>query len=189
METSIEILEQVNHFLLSNNTTKTDQVKLLIDFVRVHEGVKLYDRKNFTGHITASAFIINEEEDCLLLLKHKFLNRWLQPGGHVDHTDENLLAAAIREAVEETGIERTSLSPVMNNAFDFDSHYIPENLNKREPGHYHHDIRYLFKCTKEAVLSIDYRESTDSKWISFKQLEQDVDFGRVVEKILNRRLF
>ncbi len=54
-------------------------------------------------HFCATAYIIDPETKKILLVKHKDLGRWTQPGGHIEH-DEFPEEAAVREAYEETGI-------------------------------------------------------------------------------------
>lgn len=186
METQSEILQLLQNYI-KKYPLEQEGLKRFVHFVNQHKGEQLIDRKNFTGHITASAFIVNNEANRLLLLKHKALNRWLQPGGHVDATDPSLMAAAIREALEETGISATDLNSVYNTVFDFDSHFIPANDRKHEPGHYHHDVRFLFKCSHPAFINIAQEESTDSNWVPFAQLVDNEDFGRIVQKIQERR--
>lgn len=182
METKEEILELVNQYI-KNFSDEKDSTVSLTRFVDAHTGDELIDRKNFAGHITTSAFIINENANALLLLKHKSLNRWLQPGGHVDATDASLTASALREACEETGLDTQDLELLSNSIFDINSHHIPENPRKQEPFHFHHDIRYLFKCLHARPLNISLEESTDSKWILFEELDVDKDFGAVIKKI------
>lgn len=182
METKGEILEQLRLYA-SRFIDEQEEVEPIIQFVNQFEGDDLINRKNFTGHITTSAFIVNENEDELLLLKHKALNRWLQPGGHVDTTDETLIASAVREAVEETGLRAEQLQLVSNFIFDIDSHAIPANSKKQEPAHVHHDVRFLFRCTNSNVLNISFEESTDSNWTPFSQLKDNADFYWVEEKI------
>ncbi len=152
-------------------------------FLKDHDGFQLIDRKNFTGHITASAFIVDKRGKSLLLLKHKFLERWLQPGGHVDATDPNLLSAALREAKEETGIDAAQLQLPENNLIDFDSHHIPANPRKNEAAHVHHDVRFLFRYTGDSKINFAEEESTSSKWILLTDLVTDEEFGAVAKKI------
>lgn len=151
--------------------------------------ISLYDRKNFDGHITTSAFIIDIAKREMLLLHHKSLNRWLQPGGHTEG-DVSLLASALREAVEETGIPLIQLVPrfIHHNQdvpFDIDSHYIPANPRKNEEGHYHHDIRYLLEYTGNRNNSFNRDEATGMQWVSFNVLKTDETFGNVIAKVIS----
>ena len=59
------------------------------------------DRDRFEpGHFTASGFVISPNRKALLLIHHRRLDRWLQPGGHIDSEDASPIAAAIREVAE-----------------------------------------------------------------------------------------
>lgn len=149
----------------------------------------LYDRKNFDGHITTSAFIIDVAAREMLLLRHKSLNRWLQPGGHTEG-DISLQASALREAVEETGIPEGQLTlrshhPNLSIPFDIDSHYIPANPRKNEDGHYHHDIRYVFEYTGNRSNSFNTEEATGMQWVTFDTLIYDETFCNVIPKIID----
>ena len=92
-------------------------------------------RKNFFGHITASAFVLDSALSKILLVHHKIFDRLLQPGGHVEGTDATFLQAAMRELAEETGF--THILPVLidtirpDTPFDIDIHTIPENQKNR----------------------------------------------------------
>jgi 8-oxo-dGTP pyrophosphatase MutT (NUDIX family) len=76
-----------------------------------------------------------------LLLRHRKLGRWLQPGGHLESGDESVFAAALREAREETGIESFEF-PIGEAILDVDVHPIP--AHGPDPPHFHYDIRHLF---------------------------------------------
>src|SRR5262245_62071320 len=54
------------------------------------------------GHFTGSALVTNHCRDKVLLMKHKFIGRWMQFGGHADGAP-NLSQVALREASEESG--------------------------------------------------------------------------------------
>ena len=164
-----------------------DSTKLFSDFLLQTPENNLFHRKNFSGHITTSAFIIDVGYKEILLLRHKSLGRWLQPGGHVE-ADDSLLLSAQREAEEETGIPKIQLLNVSlfednETPFDIDSHYIPANLKKQEDGHYHHDLRYLFVYTGDGKIDYNEEESTGLKWVKFTELANDPTFGMVVKKI------
>lgn len=109
-----------------------------------------FSRNHFApGHFTASAFIVSPERDALLLIFHKKLQLWLQPGGHLDLTDSSVLAGAIREAEEEVGL--SELSPLLpeGTIFDVDIHAIPGR--KSEPAHEHFDVRFAFVAPTRAA--------------------------------------
>jgi 8-oxo-dGTP pyrophosphatase MutT (NUDIX family) len=183
METKAEILHLLQQYAKQYPGEQT-AADVITNFVQQHNDDELFNRKNFSGHITASAFILNEKGNRLLLLKHKFLNRWLQPGGHVDYTDASLIAAAQREAEEETGLKAAELQVVTDTIFDIDSHAIPENLNKHEPAHVHHDIRFLFQSLTDEI-NIANKESTGSKWVPLKELTEDETISRAANKIFS----
>lgn len=62
-----------------------------------------FSRTTIEGHFTGSALLLNSDKSKFLLMHHKKLNKWLQLGGHCDG-DSNVLAVAIKEAQEESGI-------------------------------------------------------------------------------------
>ena len=64
-----------------------------------------YQRSNLKGHLTGSAWVVSEDRKQVLLIHHKKLNMWIQPGGHADDSDENLVETARREAIEECGLK------------------------------------------------------------------------------------
>jgi 8-oxo-dGTP pyrophosphatase MutT (NUDIX family) len=132
------------------------------------------------GHFTASAFILSPERDALLLIFHEKLARWLQPGGHVETGDRDLLATARREAEEEVGLSELEL--LAPSPFDLDVHDIP--ALRGDPAHQHFDVRFLFRAPARAV-----RAASDAKaarWVALSEISLEISdrsVMRAVEKL------
>jgi 8-oxo-dGTP pyrophosphatase MutT (NUDIX family) len=99
-----------------------------------------FRRSHPIGHVTASAVVARPTGESFLLVFHRKLDRWLQPGGHVESDDPSVFAAALREAREETGI-RNFEAPIGDTILDLDVHAIP--AHGTDPAHFHHDVRFL----------------------------------------------
>jgi 8-oxo-dGTP pyrophosphatase MutT (NUDIX family) len=103
------------------------------------------------GHVTASGLVLSPEGDRVLLVFHRRLQRWLQPGGHVEPSDADIVSAARREVREETAVEldeRVSAALI-----GIDVHSIPASGS--EPGHLHHDLVFRFVARSDAVTGGD----------------------------------
>ncbi len=130
------------------------------NFLLSHEDA--FSRTCIPGHITGSAFVVDEDFSAALFVHHAKLGKWLQPGGHCEW-GETALSAARREAEEETGIAPRSL--VMDGPFDIDIHEIP--ARGKVPAHLHLDIRYLFVSPRIEVRGNE--ESHAVAWLSFDE--------------------
>jgi len=129
----------------------------------LEEQSRCWQRDNYGGHLTTSAWVLNAAKTYVLLTHHRKFNCWLQLGGHVEEGDESLLAAALREAREESGI--SAIEPLQTPIFDIGHH--PINTAK-EPAHVHYDIRYLLIArTMEFVVS---EESHDLAWVPLAEV-------------------
>ena len=134
------------------------------------------------GHITGSTILLNQTGDQILMNHHKSLNMWLNFGGHCDG-DEDVLAVAIRETMEESGI--TAIKPVTSDIIDIDIHDIPANDKKGESAHCHYDIRYIMQMTGEqdAVIS---DESLALKWMTFDEAIAASPNDKTLERFINK---
>ncbi len=187
----MEKVEDLKHILKKYLVRNINEVERQLPFqiyLEKSKSADLFRRDNFEGHITASAIIIDIKKNEMLLIKHKALNRWLQPGGHVDDTDKSILDASLREIEEEVNIKKEDLKLVLSGSdkvslFDIDSHLIPDNVRKKEPQHYHHDLRFLFSYSGRKIININKEEALDYNWLPFDNLENNETFHRVIIKI------
>ncbi|MBA2761108.1 MAG: NUDIX hydrolase [Segetibacter sp.] len=182
----MENKQDINHILQAYlDQFQHEDHQQLLHFLKRNE--QLYDRRNFNGHITASAFIADAGAQQMLLLKHKLYDRYLQPGGHIEKGDASVLDAALREASEETGISVANLIyipvySIANVPLDINSHYIPANKNKNEKEHIHHDFRYLFVYSGDKKIKVPPSEAKDAKWVSLSALAE-IEVSIVAKKI------
>ena len=143
------------------------------------------ERAHFSpGHFTASAFVLSPERTDLVLIHHKKLGIWVQPGGHVEEADADLLSAARREVLEEVGLsELEELPGALGSAvFDVDIHLIP--ARKADPSHEHFDVRFAFVAKTRKLVHSD--EVADLRWVPLSQVEQmgtDESVLRAVNKL------
>jgi len=140
-----------------------DTLRRIEEFVRANEDCLL--RSSLAGHLTGSAFVVDRDRERLLLIHHKALGRWLQPGGHADG-DPDLVAVARREALEETGVGELDL--LVPGPWDLDIHRIPER--RGVPEHLHYDVRFLFSLAGGMDLQSDEREVHAAAWVPLADL-------------------
>lgn len=140
------------------------ETEYLSEFQRLLEKgpAALWSDHFYPGHVTASAFVLSPQKHHVLMIFHNKLQRWLQPGGHLEEVDTSLLGAVQREVREETSIENAEL--IGDGIFDIDIHEIPERKNK--PAHLHYDIRLLLSSH-----TAEYETSSEAPEISWVDLE------------------
>lgn len=148
----------------------------LAAFVRAHEDC--FERSQLAGHVTGSAWLLHPTAPAALLTHHRKLDIWVQLGGHADG-DSDIARVAMREAVEESGIE--DIAFVSSEIFDIDIHEIP--ARKSDPAHFHYDCRFLLRAAREDFEVTD--ESHDLKWVEFDEIRRyttEESVLRMVEK-------
>lgn len=163
-------------------TSYTAEQPFISQFLSLLQSSQSFQRDHLPGHITGSAWIIDQTREYVLLTHHAKLNKWLQPGGHADG-DENVLRVALREAEEETGVKNFRL--LQEEIFDIDIHPIP--ARKDMIAHDHYDIRFLLQADRNDPLIIT-EESHDLGWIKIEALSNYNDSPsllRMVEKVKN----
>jgi 8-oxo-dGTP pyrophosphatase MutT (NUDIX family) len=159
------VIKQLKNY----NSIFAEEQIFVQQFLKLLEHPDAFQRHHLPGHITGSSWILDHSQQFVLLVHHGTLNKWLQPGGHADGED-NVLNVALREAQEETGLQRFHI--LQPEIFDLDIHPIPARAGF--PDHLHYDIRFLFEADiSEKVIVSD--ESHDVAWMSVDTLEKLTD--------------
>lgn len=135
-----------------------------------------FDEHADPTHVTGSAIVVGRRG--VVLHRHKRLNMWLQPGGHID-ADETPAEAALREAREETGLElaHPATGPWL---VHLDVHPGPR-------GHTHLDVRYVIHAADDDP-NPPAHESQDVAWFDWDTALDMADVGLVGALRTVRRL-
>lgn len=129
-------------------------------------------RTTLPGHVTCGAVAVDTTFR-VLQVRHRLLDRWLFPGGHVEGGDATLADAALRELAEETGVRPAAVRPLRDLPMHIDVHVIPENPGNAEPEHIHYDFRFVFQIQRSngpGVVDLRIDEVTDHRWIPVSDL-------------------
>jgi 8-oxo-dGTP pyrophosphatase MutT (NUDIX family) len=122
------------------------------------------------GHITASALVLDDTGTHALLTLHPRFGRWLQLGGHCEDTDTDIVAAALREAAEESGIAGLTINPTMAAL-----HVHPVTCSLGVPTR-HLDLQFICRAPANAEIACS-DESLDLRWWPLDAVPDDSDFG------------
>jgi 8-oxo-dGTP pyrophosphatase MutT (NUDIX family) len=107
-------------------------------------------------HVTGSAIVVGPRG--VLLLVHRKLGFWMQPGGHLEPGEDPATAAA-REAVEETGI--VVAHPAAGPCF------VHADVHEAAASHVHLDLRFLLHAAADDVPRPPPAESQQVRWFAW----------------------
>jgi len=176
----VDLLTQLRCHTPGDEKERCDLERIL-GFLAQHPNP--FDRHIAAGHLTGSAVIVEGSGQRVLLLRHRKLQRWLQPGGHADPGELTGEAVALREAREETGLTELRLHAAAPRPLDVDVHAIPARPG--EPAHAHLDLRYLVEAGGASALVRAADESEDLRWFTWDatwQLDLDAGLRRALAK-------
>ena len=134
----------------------------------VEQNTEVFIRELMPAHVTGSAWVVNQDRSRVLMMHHKKLDAWYQPGGHADG-DSDILRVALRETAEETGIDPSEIKLVGDGIFDVDIHTIP--AQGTDPAHEHIDIRFLIEINDQLPVPGN-DESHDVLWIDLQNVSR-----------------
>ncbi len=177
------VLEQLSRYTPADSAEAGFAARML----ELSQSETACERSRFEpGHFTASAFVLSPDRRDVVLIHHKKLGIWVQPGGHVESTDADLEGAARREVLEEVGLDQLApLAPLAEGGspiFDVDIHLIP--ARKADPAHEHFDVRFAFIAPTRNLIHSE--EVADLRWVPLDRVQElatDDSVLRAVKKL------
>ena len=124
---------------------------------------------------TAAGFVlVNEDSGRLyLLLRNSQHGTWLPPKGHTE-PGEDLNTVALRETLEETGIESVNIVEGFERSFEYDV--------DTERGQYHKRVTYYLGLTDQTELKLS-DEHSDAGWFALDETLARVQFQQMRDVI------
>ena len=128
----------------------------------------IYTRENMSGHLTASAWVVNETRDKALMAYHNIYHSWSWLGGHADG-DRDLLAVALREVREESGV--VHVRAVSEDIFSLEILTVDGHEKKGVyvPSHLHLNVTFLVEARENDVLSMKEDENSGVAWFGLDE--------------------
>lgn len=179
-------IDSIKNFKPCNEQENKDK-EIILHCIDIFEDV--LTRKSEIAHVTSSAFVVNKNRDKVLMVHHNIYNSWSWTGGHADG-EEDLLAVAIREVKEETGVSK--VEPLLSDIFSLEILTVVghEKSGKYVAPHLHLSIAYLVEADEDEKLKIKKDENSGVKWISIDEVNQYSNephmqkvYSKLIEKV------
>ncbi len=131
---------------------------------RLEHGEELYHRENTAAHLTASAWVVSPDRRQVLMAYHSLYDSWSWLGGHADG-DRDLLAVAMREVREESGV---LAYPVSRQIYSLE--ILPvfghQKRGQYVSSHLHLNVTFLLEADPSAPLRSCPGENSQVAWFS-----------------------
>ena len=157
-----QLIDAIEKYRPYNEQEEMDK-PLILNWIKNEKDAFL--RENKIAHITASAWVVNQDKSKILMVYHNIYNSWSWLGGHADG-ETDLLAVALREVKEEAGISH--VSPVSEEIFSLESLTVDGHVKKGKyvSSHLHLNVTYLLEADSEEAVSIKADENSGVAWFS-----------------------
>ena len=161
----MDILTQIERYAPYNEQEARDK-SVMLDCLNAFADV--FTRENALCHMTASAWVVNESFDRVLMAYHNLYDSWSWLGGHADG-EEDLLAVALREVREESGVK--NVRPASEDIFSLEVLTVDGHVKRGKyvSSHLHLNVTYLLiaddkMCIRDRARSRSAPSGSSACW-------------------------
>ena len=147
----------------------------------------LFTRENEMAHLTASCWIVNPARTKALLAYHNIYDSWAWLGGHADGM-EDLLAVALKEANEESGVTAVPVSPEI---FSVEILGVAGHVKRGKyvSAHLHLNVTYLLQADEAQALHEKPDENSGVRWFALPDVLSNIrepEMRVVYQKLMDK---
>ena len=177
-------LQEIREFVPACEQEAGDK-KIILEYISKYPDTIL-TRQCELAHLTASSMIFNPAGDKVLMIYHNIYKSWSWTGGHADGQDD-MLAVALREAKEETGVRQLKVLTETACSLDILPVWGHVKQGSYVSSHMHLNLAYLFQAEETEELRMKEDENSGVAWIPTDRLREFVtepDMIPVYEKLI-----
>ena len=158
----MDILTQIENYRPYHEQEMRDR-EINLGCLRTQEDI--FTRENRLAHMTASAWVVNERFDRVLMAYHNLYDSWSWLGGHADG-EEELLSVALREVCEESGVK--NVRPASEDILSLEVLTVDGHMKRGSyvSSHLHLNVTYLLIANDADALTIKPDENSGVKWFT-----------------------
>lgn len=178
------IFEQLRAFMPYNEQEASDR-RLMLQYAGMFSD--LYTRENEMAHLTASCWIVSPDRTKVLLAYHNIYDSWAWLGGHADG-EKDLLAVALKEASEESGV---TARPVSREIFSAEILGVPGHVKRGKyvSSHLHLNVTYLLEADEQQALHEKPDENSAVRWFALQDVipnTREPEMRAVYQKLMDK---
>ena len=181
----MELIEQIERYRPYNEQEARDK-SVMLDCLRAFADV--FTRENRLAHMTASAWVVNERFDRVLMAYHNIYDSWSWLGGHADG-EEDLLAVALKEVREESGVR--NVHPASEDIFSLEVLTVDGHVKRGQyvSSHLHLNVTYLLEADEEQALHEKPDENSGVRWFALRDVipnTREPEMRVVYQKLMDK---